>query len=61
MARGRRVQKNFDMIKEQDQDSRQVVWTNCPKCGDIWTTRAVAPKGKCPVCRGKVKIQKIVF
>ena len=46
--------------KPDEQDSK-IVLTRCPKCGDVWTTRAVAPTGKCPVCGGKVKVQKVVF
>ena len=48
-------------IRPTAEEDRTIVWTHCPQCGDIWTTRAVAPKGQCPVCRSKVKAQKVVI
>ena len=61
MAMIRGATKNFEMSKEQERDARQVVWTNCPKCGSIWVTKAVLIPGKCPVCGGKPKTQKVVM
>jgi rubrerythrin len=46
---------------ESSESNRKIIWTACPKCGDVWTTRAIVPKAKCPVCGGKVKVQKEVF
>jgi len=60
MASIRREENTFVRSKEQEQDLRQVVWTNCPQCGNIWVTKAVLTPGKCPVCGGKPKAQKAV-
>ncbi|HEY3301922.1 MAG TPA: hypothetical protein VGL70_00150 [Candidatus Binatia bacterium] len=58
MVSVRREEKTYPVSKEQEQDLRQVVWTNCPQCGNTWVTKAVLIPGKCPVCGGKPKAQK---
>lgn len=47
--------------KEQQETGSTIVWTCCPKCGDTWSTQAVIIPGKCRVCGGKPKLQKVVF
>jgi len=59
MASIRREENTFVRSKEQEQDLRQVVWTNCPQCGNTWVMKTVFTPGKCPVCGGKPKAQKV--
>lgn len=60
MASVRREENTFVMNNEQEQDSRQVVWTNCPQCGNTCGMKSVLTPGKCPVCGGKPKNQKVM-
>ena len=48
-------------VKMEGEEGSKIFWTNCPKCGDIWTAKWVMQLGKCPVCGGKPKSQKRVF